>query len=344
MKSMTASNHTQSQKLGRNDPCHCGSGFKYKKCCSDKDRARESAVRAVNPANVRLEMEQVMGKLGKLVESKNMSIEDLNAYFAGRSLDDIDAEYEELGELSDKQKAQDMIYGAYEASSPKKRKKIIDEAMALYPHLPDAWIILAEDEASTPTEALSYFERAVAAGEKDLGEVFFKENEGHFWGLTETRPYMRAKAYLADTLWGLGREDEAIAHYQDCLRLNPNDNQGIRDVLITYLLIKSDLDGAEKILSRYKDDFGASHAFSKALFLFKKHGPESKKAIHQIEKAIAANGYVPEYLLGKLKLPKQLPDSYSPESKEEAVIYVDEAIRAWKEAPGAIRWLAQFYS
>jgi hypothetical protein len=26
-------------KLGRNDPCHCGSGEKYKKCCLPKDEA-----------------------------------------------------------------------------------------------------------------------------------------------------------------------------------------------------------------------------------------------------------------------------------------------------------------
>jgi hypothetical protein len=26
-------------KLGRNDPCHCGSGNKYKKCCAAKDEA-----------------------------------------------------------------------------------------------------------------------------------------------------------------------------------------------------------------------------------------------------------------------------------------------------------------
>jgi uncharacterized protein YecA (UPF0149 family) len=25
--------------LGRNDPCHCGSGRKYKKCCLDDDRS-----------------------------------------------------------------------------------------------------------------------------------------------------------------------------------------------------------------------------------------------------------------------------------------------------------------
>jgi len=27
--------------IGRNDPCHCGSGKKYKKCCAAKDEAKE---------------------------------------------------------------------------------------------------------------------------------------------------------------------------------------------------------------------------------------------------------------------------------------------------------------
>ncbi len=30
-------------KLGRNDPCHCGSGKKYKFCHYDEDRAKEAA-------------------------------------------------------------------------------------------------------------------------------------------------------------------------------------------------------------------------------------------------------------------------------------------------------------
>ncbi|MFZ1404770.1 MAG: SEC-C metal-binding domain-containing protein, partial [Anaerolineae bacterium] len=37
--------------VGRNDPCPCGSGKKYKKCCLKKDeeawRAQEEAERAV---------------------------------------------------------------------------------------------------------------------------------------------------------------------------------------------------------------------------------------------------------------------------------------------------------
>lgn len=30
-------------KLGKNDPCHCGSGNKYKKCCLAKDDAARIA-------------------------------------------------------------------------------------------------------------------------------------------------------------------------------------------------------------------------------------------------------------------------------------------------------------
>ena len=33
----------QHANIGRNDPCHCGSGKKYKKCHEDKDAAAKSA-------------------------------------------------------------------------------------------------------------------------------------------------------------------------------------------------------------------------------------------------------------------------------------------------------------
>lgn len=31
----------QGDKMGRNDPCHCGSGKKYKKCCLAADEVRD---------------------------------------------------------------------------------------------------------------------------------------------------------------------------------------------------------------------------------------------------------------------------------------------------------------
>jgi hypothetical protein len=34
------------RELGRNEPCHCGSGKKYKQCCLAKDEAAEREARA----------------------------------------------------------------------------------------------------------------------------------------------------------------------------------------------------------------------------------------------------------------------------------------------------------
>ncbi len=37
-------------KMGRNDPCHCGSSQKYKKCCAAKDDAARAAEVAAQAA------------------------------------------------------------------------------------------------------------------------------------------------------------------------------------------------------------------------------------------------------------------------------------------------------
>jgi hypothetical protein len=37
---------TTAARPGRNDPCHCGSGRKYKQCCLEKDEAATRAAHA----------------------------------------------------------------------------------------------------------------------------------------------------------------------------------------------------------------------------------------------------------------------------------------------------------
>jgi hypothetical protein len=37
---------TTTTRPGRNEPCHCGSGRKYKQCCLAKDEAASAKVRA----------------------------------------------------------------------------------------------------------------------------------------------------------------------------------------------------------------------------------------------------------------------------------------------------------
>ncbi len=44
--------NTTDHHLGRNDPCHCGSGLKYKRCCLVKDEAaaRQASTAAAEAA------------------------------------------------------------------------------------------------------------------------------------------------------------------------------------------------------------------------------------------------------------------------------------------------------
>ena len=65
---------------------------------------------------------------------------------------------------------------------------------------------------------------------------------------------MRAHAGLAEYLWVSGKHEEAIQHYKDMLRLNPNDNQGIRDTLMPRLIEMGRDEDAETLFSEYSDD------------------------------------------------------------------------------------------
>ncbi|MET0342366.1 MAG: SEC-C metal-binding domain-containing protein [Polyangiales bacterium] len=74
-------------KIGRNDPCHCGSGQKYKKCCSAKDDAARSAELAAQAAaraeRARVEREQAEAE-GKTPEkTANKASDNVHKSFGG---------------------------------------------------------------------------------------------------------------------------------------------------------------------------------------------------------------------------------------------------------------------
>lgn len=48
------------------------------------------------------------------------------------------------------------------------------------------------------------------------------------WGIMENRAYMRSIQYMSDLYWDNGEKDKAIELFRLLLKLNPNDNQGVR--------------------------------------------------------------------------------------------------------------------
>ncbi len=235
-------------------------------------------------------------------------------------------------------RAQEILDEAFQTRSPQKRSELARKALEVSPDCADAYVLLAE-QAPGHKAAVELYEQAVAAGERALGPEMFQNEAGHFWALLETRPYMRAREGLAHTLWMMGRRDEAIAHLQDMLRLNPNDNQGLRYTLASWLLNEDRNDELTRLLGAYNEE-SANWAYTSALLAYRGHGdtPETRR---QLKAARRANPHVPDYLVGEAQIPLDRPGYYSPGDENEAVLYVAGALSGWKSTPGAIAWLRE---
>jgi len=237
--------------------------------------------------------------------------------------------------------AQELMYEAWEARTKRERVGLAKRALAISDLCADACVLLAEEAAKNIIEEKHWYELAVEAGRKALGEELFEDGEGDFWLILETRPYMRARAGLAECLWNLGEREEAAQHLKDMLRLNPGDNQGMRYILKSWLFTLNDLKAVSELLVEYDEDCFAEWCYSKALLTFRQSGPKSSGAIKALKYAVKTNPFVPDLLLGTKPMPKTLPPHYSLGSKDEAVIYVDQTRENWSATKGALQWLAE---
>ena len=234
--------------------------------------------------------------------------------------------------------AQDLIYEAWEAPTVRESIRLAKKALKLSPDCADAYVILGDLTADSPDDAKKLYEQGVAAAERVLGPAAFVADVGHFWGLLGTRPYMRARFGVARAERMLGNHSVAIAHLEDLLRLNPEDNQGVRYILLNWLLAEPDRrNDVAKLLNKY-DDANAEWSYGRSLHLFKMTGA-SKRATAALRNAVADNQHVPAYLMETKQLPDRLPTSYGFGDDSEAVLYSCTAIDLWSSVPGAIAWL-----
>ncbi|MFH1559927.1 MAG: tetratricopeptide repeat protein [Chloroflexota bacterium] len=146
---------------------------------------------------------------------------------------------------------------------------------------------------------------------------------------------MRAREGLADCLWNLGQREEAIRHYREMLRLNPNGNQGIRYRLLFCLLEIGDTLAGEMLLKEYEEEGTATWLYTRALVTCVREG-DSPAARHVPQGALEQNRQVVPYLAGRRRLHRQLPEYVGIGDRDEAIGYVAEFGELWTRTPGAL--------
>ena len=281
-------------------------------------------------------MERTMRELHQALESQHFeSGDDLHAFV--EQFNRRGGQPGAPGRMSPADEAQDIAYQAMEASDAQTAVKLAMQAVDLDPNCVDALIILAQAGSRSPDDLIENMRMAVDVGERALGDDYFEEHRGHFWGLLETRPYMRARQELADLLREAGRTDEAVEHYEQMLDLNPNDNQGLRDLLLACYLLGRNLAGAERLFQQFDGD--ASATFQWARVLEKHLADDGDGAVATLRSARKDNPFVEDYLTGKKRPPRNLPGYYSPGEESEAQYVAINLRPVWKKHGSAVAWL-----
>jgi hypothetical protein len=298
----------------------------------EEESENQVASMPFNPLKGPMPTEQAMQEVLAEIQGGNFeSVDEINEFLNKKLLNPAPKKEPK----TNKERAQQLIYEAMEVQGAK-RYKLAEEALTLDPNCVDAYVILAEN-ASTPEEAMVLSKKGMEIGQKELGKDFFKENIGHFWMMLETRPYMRAKANYAETLYELDLGIVAIREYEELLELNPNDNQGIRYRLFPVYLETGNVVKAEKLLKQYEET--TAHGLYNQLLLELYKNGFSAKAVKLLKDAKKENSYVVPYLIGKKHIPMYLPDHYGTGDENEAIIYADEHLHLWDKIEGFQEWL-----
>jgi len=308
----------------------------------EAERGDRDTSRAVRPAIMPRLAERGSVQVARFLAPCSFStLDEMHAALADarqQGLFEADAAPDQIARrpLTALEEAQELAYDAMEATG-RLQIKLARQALAQSADCADAWVVLG-DAAATAERAIECYQHGVDAGARAIGDDTFAAVTGEFWSHLGTRPYMRARLALAGTLRDLGRHEEAFAHYRELLRLNPNDNQGVRYLLLAALLDERKDDEAGALLDRYPDDIQAIWAYGRVLQLLRATG-DTPRTHTALTDAVRIHPHVVKYLLKPDSLPLDRPPHFALGSKEEAAYAADALLEAFESTAGAVPWL-----
>lgn len=223
--------------------------------------------------------------------------------------------------------ALDMMELAYNAETEKEAKKYANKALKLDPDNLDAKVFLVDFEKSALVFEKKLDDLIQEEEEKLRSQKFFsEENIGSFYGVLETRPYVRALFKKMNTNVQAGRYLSAQQICENILKLNENDNMGVRYTLMTLYAFFEDEGNIVKLYEKF-DEMSCLMILPLAVFWYKKGNIEELDATlntlyesnHFIIKKIK-NFFVAPSILG-------MPNPYySQGDEEEATIALRDNI------------------
>ena len=151
-------------------------------------------------------------------------------------------------------------------------------------------------------------------------KYFDKDNIGHFYGIFETRPYIRGLVDKASYLLEEGKLRQAGNICKEILRLNQNDNMGSRYLLMA---IYATLEEEKEMLNLYKKYPEENLEMLFPLFAIYYKSGNDKKALGYLKKVDKCNSNFVKYFNGTIKKSeKEISGYYSRGDASEIFMYL----------------------
>jgi len=297
------------------------------------------------------ETERAMKEIHKFLqeqETENMSMDEINALLQAH-LKEINANIpKELSEETAKT-ADDLIELAeqkYEEGDEKGALRLARKAQKMDPDNLDIDLFLIACEEGDIGTIQKKFQRILEKGKTILEKQgCFQEDVGQFWQVLETRPYIRAKGQYVLLLARAGKLKKAAQEAEDIIRLNEQDNLGIRYVLMHLYAALEDAESAQKLLGKYSKYEEGPILLALTLLYYKlDETDQAKKYLRQLTKVNKeTRAFVRDVLTEKVDrvlsvIEKQ--GGFAPLSEEELVEIYNENIMIYLSAPDFFDWLA----
>ena len=218
--------------------------------------------------------------------------------------------------------AYELLEQAEQAKSEKQAIKLAKQAYEKCPACFDAILFQVDLEKNALKRDQLLNEGLKKEEERLKKEKYFsKDNIGHFYGIFETRPYIRGLYMKMCYLILDGKYKMAINTGKEILRLNENDNTGARYNLLALYALLEDETSLLDLYNKYEEE-NLEMLFPMFVFYYKQENDQkAKKYLQRIEKA---NPHFLKYYQGKINMDENTPPGYySLGSESEVLMYFE---------------------
>jgi tetratricopeptide (TPR) repeat protein len=146
---------------------------------------------------------------------------------------------------------------------PKMAEQIFKGLISKYPYFIDAYnhLSLAFRYQNQPSESLLTAGKSYILGKECFPKEFDFEKDKLPWGILENRPFLRACQTYGLECQNHKDYATAIKVFSENLTLNPDDNQGIRYLLLEVFFAMKDYQQARQFIDKHPDDYSIDFRF-----------------------------------------------------------------------------------